>query len=68
MERTRKSGTEGPLLDLLALEERSTVSRHTWRLWARQGRIASVRLGRRLLFREKDFLDFVEANRRGARS
>jgi len=51
------------LLSLEALEERSDVSRHTWRLWLRQGKLPAVRLGRRLLVEEADYQRFVQANR-----
>jgi excisionase family DNA binding protein len=50
------------LLSLEALEERSTVSRHTWRLWLRQSKLPAVRLGRRVLVREHDYEQFVAAN------
>jgi excisionase family DNA binding protein len=52
------------LLSLEALEERSDVSRHTWRLWLRQGKLPAVRLGRRLLVEESDYQRFVAANRK----
>ncbi len=51
------------LLGLEALEERSGVSRHTWRQWVRQRRLPSVRLGRRLLVSTEDYERFIAANR-----
>lgn len=53
------------LLNLKELPEKSGgVSVHSWRLWIRQGRLPSVKLGTRVLVREQDFLDFIEANLR----
>jgi excisionase family DNA binding protein len=46
------------------LEERSDISRHTWRLWLRQRKLPAVRLGRRLLVAEADYERFVAANRK----
>ncbi len=51
------------LLGLRELQERSDVSRHTWRLWLRQGKLPSVRLGRRLLVDERDYDAYIAANR-----
>jgi hypothetical protein len=51
------------LLSLETLEERSDISRHTWRLWLRQKKLPAVRLGRRLLVAEVDYERFVAANR-----
>lgn len=42
------------LLGFKNLQERTGVSQHTWRRWARQGRVPVVRLGRRVLVREDD--------------
>lgn len=54
------------LLSLRELPEKSGgVSVHSWRLWIRQGKIPSVKLGTRVLIREEDFLNFIEANTRG---
>lgn len=59
---------DGPrLLDLLELADRSKVSKHTWRLWLRQGKLPAVRLGRRLLVDEADYVKFISANRVEAR-
>ena len=55
------------LLGLEALEERSDVSRHTWRQWIKQGRLPAVRLGRRVLVSEADYSRFIAANRVEAR-
>ena len=52
------------LLSLETLEERSDISRHTWRLWLRQKNLPAVRLGRRLLVAEVDYELFVAANRK----
>jgi excisionase family DNA binding protein len=55
------------LLSLEALEQRSDVSRHTWRVWLRQGRLPAVRLGRRLLVDEVDYQKFIAGNRVAAK-
>ncbi|WP_337288621.1 helix-turn-helix domain-containing protein [Candidatus Methylomirabilis sp.] len=53
------------LLNLKELPEKSGgVSVHSWRLWIRQGRLPSVKLGSRVLVREQDFLHFIEENLR----
>lgn len=52
------------LLAVQELEKRSTVSKHTWRLWIRQGKLPSVKLGSRVLVREADYLEFIETNLR----
>jgi excisionase family DNA binding protein len=54
----------GRLLSLRTMEDRSEVSRHTWRAWIREGRLATVRLGRRVLVAEEEYLRFL-ASRRG---
>ena len=57
------------LLSLPELEERSGgISRHTWRLWCRQGRLVSVRLGRRLMVEESAYVDYIARCRTAARS
>lgn len=55
------------LLSLEALEERSNVSRYTWRLWLRQGKLPAVRLGRRLLVDQVDYEAFIRQNRKSGR-
>lgn len=55
------------LLNVVELEERSGASRHTWRTWIREGRVACVRIGRLVRVREEDYLSFVAANRREKR-
>ena len=62
-ERVDERARGARLLSLETLEERSDVSRHTWRLWLRQGKLPGVRLGRRLLVAESDYLRFVADNR-----
>lgn len=53
------------MLNLKELPEKSGgVSIHSWRLWIRQGKIPSVKLGSRVLVREQDLLTFIEANLR----
>lgn len=56
------------LLPVTELQERSGgkdgVSVHSWRLWIRQGKLPSVKLGSRVLVRESDYLKFIEANLR----
>ncbi len=55
------------LLTVLDLEKESQVSRHTWRSWIREGRIAVLRLGRRVRVDEADFRKFMAENRTPAR-
>lgn len=53
------------MLNLKELPEKSGgVSIHSWRLWIRQGKLPSVKLGSRVLVREQDYLHFIEANLR----
>jgi excisionase family DNA binding protein len=55
------------LLGLDEIEERTNVKRPTWRAWISQGRIASVKLGTRVLVSENDLAAFLAAHRRPAR-
>jgi excisionase family DNA binding protein len=55
------------LLTVLDLEKQSKVSRHTWRTWIREGRIAVLRLGRRVRVDEADYRRFMAQNRTPAR-
>jgi excisionase family DNA binding protein len=50
-----------------ALAERSSLSRHTWRLWLRQRKLPAVRLGRRVLVAERDYEEFIRSQRVPAR-
>ncbi len=45
------------------LEKDSGISRHTWRSWIRVGKIAVVRLGRRVRVAEEDYRKFLAENR-----
>lgn len=51
------------LLGVSELEGLSGVSRHTWRLWLRQGRLPTVKLGGRVLVLRRDYDAFVGACR-----
>ena len=56
---------------LLNVEEGAAflrVSVPSVRLWERQGRLASHRLGKRVFFKVRDLKSFIEAGRRPARS
>lgn len=55
------------LMDVKTLEAESTVSRFTWRVWMREGRVPVVRLGRRVFVARSDFERFVRAGRVEAR-
>jgi excisionase family DNA binding protein len=57
------------MLNVVQLEQATggSVSRHTWRAWIRQGKIAVVRLGRRVMVRDEDLQRFIEENRIPAR-
>lgn len=57
------NGQTSRLLSLEALEERSDVSRHTWRLWLRQRKLPCIRLGRRVLVAETDYETFIASRR-----
>src|SRR5262252_6586422 len=50
------------LMTIEDLERESKVSRFTWRSWIRTGRIAAVRLGRRVLVEEDEYRRFIRAN------
>ena len=59
-----------PAMDMLSvvdLEQRSGVSRYTWRTWIAQGRIPVVRLGRLVKVKANDYEKFVADNRTEAR-
>jgi excisionase family DNA binding protein len=45
-------------------EQLTGISRWTWRKWAYDGRVASVKLGKRLLIPLKDIERLVEENTR----
>ncbi len=55
------------LMTVVDMERDSKISRHTWRLWIRQGRLATVRIGRTLRVEEREYRDFVARNRVPAR-
>src|SRR2546427_11162636 len=56
-----RKGNATVLLNLKDLEQRSGISRHTWRSWVRARKVPSVRLGgRRVLVDEKDYLAYVD--------
>jgi hypothetical protein len=58
---------EEDLLRAEDLEKRSRghVKTRTWLLYAKQGRLPSVRLSRRVLFRAQDFEKFIAAHVEG---
>ena len=60
--------TQMPHMNVDELASDSRVSKHTWRLWIRQGRIPVVRLGRRILVDEADYRRFLADNRVEARA
>jgi len=51
------------LLSVEDLEERSGISKYTWRAWFRQGRVSFVKLGGRVLMREEDYEKLIMENR-----
>jgi hypothetical protein len=55
------------LMDFRDLEADSKVSRHTWRLWVRQRKLAHVRLGRRVLVEEAAYRQFLAERRQESR-
>jgi hypothetical protein len=56
------------LLSFRELEQASGISRYTWRLWVQQGRLASYKLGRRVVVDERDYQTFLQASRRIGRA
>jgi excisionase family DNA binding protein len=51
------------LMNVEDLEEISRISRHTWRVWIRQGKVPVVRLGRSVRVKKEDYEKFIEDNR-----
>ncbi len=62
-----RSGPLVPLLDLHAAAALLGVSPETLRKWAARGRVASVKLGARLLFSQTALEEWVAARTRHAR-
>ena len=52
-----------PLLTIPQLEADSKISRHTWRLWIREGKIAAIKAGRTVRVDEADYRAFIESCR-----
>jgi excisionase family DNA binding protein len=67
LERDERVDLGTRLLGLNALELRTDIKVPTWRAWLRQGRLAHIKLGRRILVSESDLADFLAAHRRPAR-
>lgn len=55
------------LLTVEELEKESKISRHTWRLWLKQGRLPAVHLGRRVRVERDAYQRFVADNRTEAK-
>jgi hypothetical protein len=55
------------LMRFVDMEADSRISKHTWRLWVKQRRIESIRLGRRVLVEEGVYRAFLAKNRVEAR-
>lgn len=55
------------LMSFEDLQTDSRVSKHTWRLWVKQGKVPSVRLGRRVLVEEEAYRKFIASSRVPAR-
>ncbi len=49
------------------LERETKIKRPTWWAWIRQGRLTSIRLGRRVLVDQEDLERFLSQNRIPAR-
>ena len=58
--------TEAQYLGVAEAEARTGVSRWTWRRWAYDGKIASVKLGKRLLIPTSEIQRLVAQNTRPA--
>lgn len=50
------------LLTVVDMEKDSQVSRYTWRNWIREGRIQSIRIGRRVRVSEESYRAFLKSN------
>jgi excisionase family DNA binding protein len=48
------------LMSVVELERSSGISRHTWRAWIRQGRLAVIRLGRLVRVEETAYREFLD--------
>lgn len=55
------------LLTVADLERESQISKHTWRVWIKQGRLPAIRAGRRVRVDEVDFRAFIAKCRTGER-
>ena len=55
--------TTRALLSVKEIEERTGVSRFTWRSYIARGDIPVVRIGRRVLVAEGDLTEFIERHR-----
>lgn len=51
------------LLTVEDLERESKISKYTWRLWIKQGKLPAVRLGRRVRIEEEAYRRFIEERR-----
>ena len=51
------------LLSVEQLQERTGISKHTWRRWVRRGLLPSVKLGRLVKVTEEDLQRFIEDHR-----
>lgn len=58
--------TEAEFLGVAEAETRTGVSRWTWRRWAYDGKIASVKLGRRLLIPTAEIQRIIDRGMRPA--
>ena len=47
-------------LSALQLEDQTTISRRTWLLWAKLGKVPSYKVGRLVLFRESEIQEYIE--------
>jgi len=58
----KENATHVPrLFGLGELEKGTDISRHTWRRWARDGKVSHVRLGRRILIPETEVKRLIAA-------
>ena len=61
--RERPAETIPELLTVEALAARWHVRPGTLRLWAREGKLPSFKIGRKILFRAEDLVRFLESRR-----
>ncbi len=52
-----------PLMTVEELERDSRISKHTWRVWIKQGMVPAIRLGRLVRVLEADYHKLIRQSR-----